>query len=243
MKKIALSIVAGLIATPAFAADMAVRSPQTAPPVPVFSWTGCYLGGNLGLGWASFRYSNPSDSPLSGDRGSTTPNNIVGGAQVGCDYQTAAQWVVGVQGMFDWTDLSGDFVDAFNPNFAESAQAKWFTTLTGRIGYAVSPSALLYVKGGAAWVGDHHADTITATGVVDATADLTRTGWTVGVGGEYMFAPNWSAFVEFDYLGFGTQTVGFAPGIPGPFSFQINQHIQTIEVGLNYRFNWAGHGY
>ena len=48
MKKLATAIAtSALIATPAFAADMAVKAPPPAP-APVYSWTGFYLGGNIG---------------------------------------------------------------------------------------------------------------------------------------------------------------------------------------------------
>ena len=87
-------------------------------------------------------------------------------------------------------------------------------------------------------VRDHHNDLITATGLVNTSANLTREGWTVGIGGEYRFAPNWSAFIEYDYLGFGNKSVSFA-GAGAPFSFKIDQHIQTLEAGINYRFNWG----
>jgi outer membrane immunogenic protein len=53
-----------------------------------------------------------------------------------------------------------------------------------------------------------------------------------------MFAPNWSVFVEYNYINLGTHTEAFST--TPPFSFQINQHIQTIVLGLNLRFNLGG---
>src|ERR1700730_3799795 len=48
----AIAIVAG---TPAIAADLGVRpaykAAPIAPPVPVFSWTGCHVGAHVGWGW------------------------------------------------------------------------------------------------------------------------------------------------------------------------------------------------
>ena len=57
-----------------------------------------------------------------------------------------------------------------------------------------------------------------------------------------MFAPNWSAFIEYDYIGLGRQTVRFDPinGTPGPFTYQIDQNIHTLLVGINYRFGFGG---
>ena len=70
----------------------------------------------------------------------------------------------------------------------------------------MTPQALLYAKGGAAWVSNRYEDIQTGASValvrwmqqVDATTTATRLGWTVGIGVEYMFAPNWSVFVEYD---------------------------------------------
>ena len=59
----------------------------------------------------------------------------------------------------------------------------------------------------------------------------------------YMFAPNWSVFVEYDYLDFGTAHVffGFPAGsIPANNTFQISQHIQAILAGINFRFSLGG---
>jgi opacity protein-like surface antigen len=71
-------------------------------------------------------------------------------------------------------------------------------------------------------------------------ADVTRTGFTAGVGFEYIFLPNWGAFVEYDFMGFGTKTVPFtAPS--GSFSetWDIRQNVQVVLVGLNFHFNFG----
>jgi len=78
---------------------------------------------------------------------------------------------------------------------------------------------------------------------IEANTNATRLGWTVGIGLEYMFAPNWSLFVEYDYLDFGTASVffGFPAGsIPPSNTYQITQHIQAILAGINFRFSFGG---
>src|SRR5262245_55746124 len=83
---IALASIAALIGTPVFAADMPVKArpaPAVIPP-PVYNWTGCYLGGNIGGAW---QHNSTFDAvailATGGDRG----NGLIGGAQIGCDYQ------------------------------------------------------------------------------------------------------------------------------------------------------------
>ena len=135
---------------------------QPPPPiVPVYSWTGCYLGGTVGTGWSTWNYSNPTDNlPVPGVRGDILANDVVAGGQVGCDYQ-AGEFVFGVQGMGDWTQMKGRFFDAVTGQFRETAQARWFATATGRIGYTITPPTLIYVKGGAAWVRNQYQDILT----------------------------------------------------------------------------------
>ena len=67
---------------------------------------------------------------------------------------------------------------------------------------------------------------------VDSSPTSTRLGWTVGLGFEYMLGPNWSVFVEYDYMNFGNPTISF-PGTVPVNSFQIAQHVQTVMIGLN----------
>src|SRR6516225_1916016 len=83
----------------ASAADMG-RPPPPAyvpPPVPVFSWTGFYIGGNLGVAW--------TEGDVSDNFGNSFHNSqqavFTGGGQVGANYQW--NWLVlGVEGDFDW---------------------------------------------------------------------------------------------------------------------------------------------
>jgi outer membrane immunogenic protein len=66
-----------------------------------------------------------------------------------------------------------------------------------------------------------------------------RDGYTVGAGLEYMFAPSWSAKVEYQYYNFGSTTflAGSPPILVGT-SFRDDEH--TVKAGINYRFNWGG---
>jgi outer membrane immunogenic protein len=98
-----------------------------------------------------------------------TPSSIaadtegfLGGGQVGCDYQFDPRWVIGVEGQFSWTDISGSTSGARTPSPFTSisatfnAKTNWLASATARIGYALDPRWLLYVKGGAAWEHDKY---------------------------------------------------------------------------------------
>src|SRR5262245_58172995 len=97
MKKVLLGniVLAALaLSTPALTADMPRKGPAAvpAPAAPAVSWTGCYLGGNIGGGCALKDWANPSndfDGEGPGTRGTAALGGFVGGGQIGCDYQFA----------------------------------------------------------------------------------------------------------------------------------------------------------
>ena len=224
---------------PSVAADMPVKAAVAyKTPAPIATWTGCFIGANIGGGWASKNYNDPLAAPPGNILGSHTADGLIGGGQLGCDYQSGS-WVFGVQGMADAADLKASHL-AFGDFYATSIP--WFATATARVGYAVQQNLLIYVRGGAAWVRDRETKIDLVTGLLEGTADVTRSGWTVGGGAEYLFAPNWSVFAEYGYLNFGTRRVTYVtPDIPPAFfPLDIRQSVQTVRVGVNYRFNLAG---
>lgn len=141
------------------AADIPVRAPVRAPaaiPVPIFSWTGCYIGGHVGGGWALKDWTDNIGGT------SHTADGVIAGGQVGCDYQTG-QWVFGAEGQFSWANLEGQSVNPAFPTETERSKIDFIGTVTGRLGYAVD-RALFYVKGGGAWVNERFDITDTAVG-------------------------------------------------------------------------------
>src|SRR4249919_410394 len=158
-----LAAVIGLAASQASAADLPRKAPAyIPPPPPPLTWTGCYIGANVGGAFgdasATFNFGEVS----------TNGSGFAGGGQIGCDYQFAGTgWVIGFRDMFDGTSnkrsgtipagvpgIGGDVVNFNN---------QWFNTLTGRVGYAVAPAWLLYFQGGGAWA--HTSTNITAAGL------------------------------------------------------------------------------
>lgn len=171
---------------------------------PAFSWTGCYLGANVGAGSQSSEtiFAGIPDDPALFNNGSNTASGIIGGGQIGCDYQRG-KFVFGIQGMFDATNLDG------SNNYTEGTglsstrtEAEWFATLTGRIGISVTPMTLIYAKGGVAWISNEYTDSCLTTcsaGTPGNPANPhyvgrgsdTRTGWIVGGGLEQALDERW----------------------------------------------------
>ena len=80
---------------------------------------------------------------------------------------------------------------------------------------------------------------LTGSGAQVGEASNDRTGWTVGAGVEWMFAPNWSVFAEYNFMGFGTQSANFT-GCGGTCVVSANAKadVQNVLAGVNYKFNF-----
>jgi outer membrane immunogenic protein len=263
MKKIVLfasiSHLALIAAGGANAADLPVKAPRIA--VAAYSWTGCYAGAHLGWGWGR---QDVTASNFSFGLGSTfisTTNRLesnggIYGGQVGCNYQPAGNWVVGVQGDFAGASIRGDAADPFNSYTTVRApfsgtlamKTDWIASVTGRLGItAWDNRALFYAKGGAAW-DKSRWDLSNSSycsfygGCLNTSPDDSRTGWTVGGGVEWVFlpaSPSWTAFAEYNYYNFGS--AGFSAPVGRSFLDPRNaisagnQQIQTVKVGINFK--------
>jgi outer membrane immunogenic protein len=221
----------------AHAADLG-RPPPPVQPVyvaPVFTWTGFYIGGNLGV---AFTKGDVTDS--FGDGFRFAQNAVfAGGGQIGANYQW--NWlVVGVEAAFDWlANNQNSSGTVFVPGVGSiqlSANDRWITTLAARVGVA-NNNWLYYAKGGGGWVGVNNPTltNVTTGGSISVSNSNSNSGWLVGAGIEWAFAPNWTAKVEYDFLGLNDSTFT-VPG--GDVITTTNRDVQTVTVGINYLFNW-----
>ncbi|MFZ0149837.1 MAG: outer membrane beta-barrel protein [Xanthobacteraceae bacterium] len=249
---IASASAATLFSDPADAADLRapVRAAPPPIPAPVFSWTGCYVGAHVGWGWGNSHATETSSSFGSASSGIDTNGALFGG-QVGCNYQFAGNWVVGVQGDFAGTDFNGRANDNFfgGDDATIALKTEWLASVTGRVGYAFwNNQVLVYAKGGGAWARNqwdvHDADLFFSNPIFSET----RSGWTVGGGVEWtLWSPNWTAFVEYNFYDFNsggtTLTQLCSCGSVSNTFVGGKQEINTVKVGVNYKFNWFGGGY
>lgn len=242
MKRLFLAgLTFGALAVPAAAADLSIRPAYDMPARAVHSWTGCYGGVNIGGGASpkTIRDTNGTFStfvPVGGNLGSHTARGVVGGGQLGCDYELGPL-VVGLQGIFDASGMKGNNFLPFG-TLQHSTFIQWIATATARVGLAVLPTTLLYVKGGGAWAHDVF-EVAPPLGVAPSNASNTARGWTAGLGIERIFyGTNISIFAEYDYLDFGTPRVTFSPSVFAPTVYQldIRQKVNLFLFGLNYRF-------
>ena len=237
MKKYLLASAAfvALSATaPALAADLGARTyynkaPMMAPAA-VYNWTGFYIGGHLG---GAFSDSNNNFGGFTG--GGNSDGRFLGGVQAGYDYQFAQNWVLGIEGQYSWL-ASNNNNNVFGTGFGFNSDRRELGSVTGRIGYTWGP-AMLYFKGGYAY--SDSRDTMNFAGFpVTGFNRGSRDGYTVGGGLEYMFAPSWSAKVEYMYYDFDRNISGTFGGVTASGNYRDDEHV--IKAGLNYRFNWGG---
>jgi outer membrane immunogenic protein len=223
------------------AADLARPAPIYAPPPPlvaVFTWTGCYAGGNAGGIWAHTHWSDT----ILGDFGGDTPSGALGGVQAGCNYQ-AGGFVVGIQGDYGWTSLNSSVTNviplAVAVGLTDQTQIKSLASVTGRVGQAWD-RFLVYVKAGGAWLQGNYSFQTFGTPVAP-TVSLTQIGYTVGVGGDYAFL-NWlTGFVEYDYYNFSKSnpsTLVCTAAVCGiaTTGVTVRTDINVVKAGLNLKF-------
>jgi len=199
MKKIAIGIAAiiTLIGAPALAADMAVK----APPAPVaaiapYGWTGFYIGGNVGYGWGDSSYSFSADngagqgllntgiSGITPQSGSFRAKGIVGGAQLGYNWQFDRVWLAGIEADIDASHVRGNGSPAATTNLGiggiqpalipAGRNLDWFGTVRARLGFLPMERLLIFATGGLAYgkTSSNSSITVRVTGpVVPVPAD------------------------------------------------------------------------
>jgi len=247
-KHIFAACLAALTVTPAMAADMAVKAPPMGVARPIYDWTGMYVG--INGGWAQSRNCWDMNGALVFNftpalaEGCNTGNGGVIGGQIGYRYQTQQGLVFGLEAQGDWADIKGSnqsaIFNGINAAIAPNAINLTNTTKTdaigmfkGQVGYSFG-AVLWYVTGGAAVRHDVYDGALSVTGpnvppnfpnpLLTDHASAIRFGEVVGTGVDVMFAPNWTAGIEYNHVFMKSQDVGFA--------FSNAALVQGANVGL-----------
>ncbi len=243
MHKMLIAAVAVLgTAGTALAADLPVKAPPMVAPVPVFTWTGCYVGGYVGGAFAEKSvgvFDRDAYNGFPRDAWSyDLDSSVIGGGTAGCNYQPAASpFVVGFEGEVGYMRLTGSGLDPFDTNIESRTKiGDIYSLITGRVGYAWDRT-MIYAKAGAAFV---DVNTVVVdpvplgTGLV-ATGNTTDATWTAGGGIEWAFDLNWSLKAEYMFIGLH----GIHDACSTTFGFCWDHDIagvHTAKVGINYRF-------
>ena len=248
--------------TASHAADMAVKAPVAASLA--YNWTGWYVGGNIGYGWGENTgagYSSFTDVGIGGLAGfmaaggnvlpGLSPQGVVGGAQIGYNWQLSPGWVIGVVADLQAADISasganGVSIGAFT-GIVESKSVKtdWFGTVRGKLGFAVN-NVLVYGTGGFAYGGVKATTSFNDPSfgggalVFAGSSSATNTGWAAGAGFEYALTRNWSIGAEYLFVDLGSLTVTetrvSGPANASTFTSVSKFRDNIARVLVNYRF-------
>src|SRR5215467_15189135 len=210
------------------AGDLPINAPvyaplYRAPPIIALNWTGCYLGGHIGGGFVDKKFGGPFvDNAVPSTFGAPTSfaisdpsadlnsTSLLGGGQVGCNFQFAGNWVIGFEAdasganqqgggnsrlILEGAVLNGTLpgiTTVVSSNGTASSRTDFIATATGRLGYTFGRlgEGMVYAKGGAAWAHDKYqfnGQVLVNSFVTPFNfgASETRVGWTVGAGVEW----------------------------------------------------------
>ena len=264
----------------ASAADLPRKAPAAPPPTPVYSWTGFYVGGNVGGGWADrdvayFSNDIGADAFLLNtainNGGNLAPpssfdsSGVVGGLQVGYNWQFNRNWLAGLEADFDWSGVKGSTTSiatggAFINAASFEERLKWFGTVRARLGFLPIDNLLLFGTGGFAYGrlertasfsypgsgyglgigGPPNANCNAPTTCFAGSSSDVATGWTVGGGVEYAVWQRWTVKAEYLYVSLkGDSVTEVALGVTQPASLTATfgrANFNIARVGANYRF-------
>jgi outer membrane immunogenic protein len=204
-------------------------SQKTAPDVSpaVFSWTGFYVGADLGHAWqraneADFiAYAGPvvSSYPLKG---------AVGGPFTGFNWQTGSL-VLGLEADVEAAAVTGSEGHSL---VAMAQRHDVRGSSRARVGVATE-RGLFYVTGGVALANFFPF-------ALGEPFNQARPGWTIGTGFEYAIAADWSGRVEYRHGDFGSTTY-VSSNFDGNF-YRVHVRDDTVRAGIAYHLNFAEPG-
>jgi outer membrane immunogenic protein len=221
-----------ILAAPANAADLGYPV-KASPLVRVFSWTGFYVGADIGYAWgrdSTTEYFTATNT-LTGLKWDYDLKGVTGGLFAGGNYQTGPL-VLGVEADIELADIKGGFNDPALGG-AGNTRIDWQGSVRGRLGFAAD-KALFYGTGGLAYANISHTYNNLVAGTAETTAGV-RTGWTAGAGVEMAVTQNILVRAEYRYTDFGKyrfDSVVTFPGLTG----QQEPTFSTVRVGAAYKF-------
>ena len=234
----------------ASAADMPVKARAAPIAAPNYDWSGFYFGANAGGAWGSNSVAYTPNDPLSAflfvsagapPDASFRTSGVIGGLQLGYNWQLSPNWLLGAEADIDWSGVrgsatTGGIVTAIP--FANTAEEKikWFGTVRARLGYLPAPNLLAFVTGGLAYGQVEHTGTYTTSAPFGGSgpggisfecspagapcfagsSSTVAGGWTLGGGLEYALSRNWTLRGEYLYISLRGNSVTETAPTPFP---------------------------
>lgn len=231
---------------------LAAGAPAFAQTAGDTSWSGPYVGLNLGYGGGDFKYDASGTTDTAGaDPASArlrqSSSGVIGGGQIGYNHELSNGVVLGVETDIAAADIGAktslSSVDSLGNTSATSVKSKidYLGTVRGRIGKAMFDGRFVpYVTGGFAYGGVKSSGYDNATGF--STPTSTQTGWTAGAGAEYALTTHLSMKAEYLYTDLGRDNVAnggdYSVGGATLYNASASEKAtaNVMRVGVNYRF-------
>jgi outer membrane immunogenic protein len=240
-----------LFNAPAGAADLPNRydGPNLFSSAPVATWTGFYVGAQLGYAWGTDQtHIDVPGFPFTFVGPDLEASGAVGGVHAGFNYQYG-QAVFGVEGDLELANIEGNVGLKGSGNFpgyniTSSSNINAQGSIRGRLGFALLDRMMVYGTGGLAFanVENAYSAALPPGNVFGAPAGLStpsfseiRWGWTLGAGVEYAITSNITARVEYRYTNLSSYKNVTSFLDAGSFSEQ-DPDFHTIRIGASYRF-------
>jgi outer membrane immunogenic protein len=250
---------AAFLTGPAMAADLPVKAPRIVTES--FSWSRCYVGAHVGYGWG--RNTNDFGRAIAsggsegfenfpaefGPFNHNTSGGVIGG-QLGCNYQFANSWLVGIEGEVWWSGIKGSYTapeDGADPGAFSRFESRnrWDADVALRFGHVWGRN-LFYGKVGVAFGNfrytethdDFPTDNACPVGLQQCSVSFTKTlpGLLLGAGWEYAFLNNWSVKVEYNYINYASHNLPYPSAAAAIQSFAVHDTKQIVKIGVNYLF-------
>jgi outer membrane immunogenic protein len=214
---------------------------------PGFTWTGLYIGANVGYSWGDFDHEFEADVELIGPFGTSFDGDaegVTGGVQIGYNWQIG-NFVVGIEADAQASDVEGGATQFFDFDLVTidteaSTKLDWFGTARLRAGFVPTERLLIYGTGGFAFGETTTNASYSVEGLValsDSLSEKTsRTGWSAGAGAEYAFTDNWTIKGEYLYTDLGEEDVLSIE--EDLFAASLNSEVKfhTVRLGVNFHF-------
>ena len=229
-----------LLTGSAAAADLPSRSyaPQMPLPVP-FSWSGAYVGAQIGYSWDadSTKEFYTSGRSYTGVQFKYHPDTASAGALAGLNYQIDAI-VIGVEGDFEGVNARGGFNDPggrnpFDPGGVGHVKRDWQASVRGRIGYAMD-RMMIYATGGAAFT-DFNYHFYNPVARFGEGTKVSKTGFTVGAGVNYAITDHLILGVEYRFTDYGKFDYVAKSAFLG-LTGEQDPTMNTVRATVSYKF-------
>ena len=221
---------------------------------PALSWTGFYVGGDLGARVADVNWTTDTiftnTPPSLPNSGLLNSSGFRFAGHAGYNLQ-AGMFVIGIEGDIGSASTKTKIANlpgTFEPYplgtlDSMSADLGWDGSVRGRFGFLAAPSLLLYGTAGIAWqrVSVNTTCFVATPGwcVADRSETVSKTlsGLTLGLGAETVLSSHWLARLDYRHAAFGNLGHSFFVNAPiDQFNGAAKVKTDTLQVGLSYKF-------